>query len=111
MAMKVARLFGALLALAVLVGCNDGSLPPGGTYSTLTGVVLDRATNQPVANATVLVDTVLKATTDAAGKFSINVPSGDYDYSVEANGYKTVATHAGRADPGKTVTLNILLDH
>ncbi|MDQ2872382.1 MAG: carboxypeptidase-like regulatory domain-containing protein [Candidatus Eremiobacteraeota bacterium] len=109
--MKVARLLGALFALAVLVGCNDDALPPGGTYSTIQGVVLDRATNQPVANATVTFDTVLKSTTDSAGKFTLNVPSGDFDYFAEAPGYKTTHAASGHADPGKTVSLNVLLDH
>ncbi|HEY8314372.1 MAG TPA: carboxypeptidase regulatory-like domain-containing protein [Candidatus Baltobacteraceae bacterium] len=109
--MKVVRLLGALVALAVLVGCNDDALPPGGTYSTVQGVVLDRATSHPVANATVTVDTVLKATTDSSGKFTLNVPSGEFDYFVQAEGYKTTAPQSGHGDPGKPVSISVLLDH
>ena len=110
MAMKVARLLGVLAALVILVGCNDDALPPGGTYSTVQGVVLDHATNQPIADAQITIDTVLHTKTDSAGKFTLNVPSGDFDYTIEAQGYKPVSDH-DRADPQKTITLNILLNH
>src|SRR5579864_2805247 len=57
--MKRAQLVGALIACMALAACNDDSLPPGGTYQTMQGVVVDAATNQPIAGATVTVDTVL----------------------------------------------------
>ena len=84
--MKRARALGLFLAIAgifALAACNDSALPPGGTYQSVSGVVLDSATRQPVAGATVTVDTVLTATTDSAGKFSFEkVPVGEFDYQV-----------------------------
>ncbi|HEV2261133.1 MAG TPA: carboxypeptidase regulatory-like domain-containing protein [Candidatus Rubrimentiphilum sp.] len=107
--MTRARLFGALFAIVALAACNDSSLPPGGTYNAMSGVVLDAATNQPVSGATVTVDTVLTATTDAQGKFSFaQVPVGDVDVVVTANGYKQYTAPA-RLDPNKPLALTIAL--
>ena len=108
-----ARLFGALFALVALVGCNDSALPPGGTYQALSGVVLDAATNQPVAGAVVTVDTVLTATTDAQGKFSFaQVPVGEVDYvvTVPNSSYKASPGHAQLA-PDKPLTLTVTVSH
>ena len=103
----------ALLAALVLVataGCNDDSLPPSAGFATVTGVVVDAANNTPIAGATVTIDTVLTATTDAAGKFSIErVPSGIADYSVQAKGYQTLASTTN-VEPGKQpFALNLAL--
>src|SRR5579884_291155 len=84
--MKRVRALGVLLAVAgifALAACDDSALPPGGTYQSVSGVVLDAATNRPVSGATVTIDTVLTATTDASGKFTFaKVPVGDIDYQV-----------------------------
>ena len=55
------------------------------------------------------IDTVLTATTDAAGKFTIDkVPSGIADYAVQANGYQPLtATANDRA--GQAVSANLTL--
>jgi len=108
------RYHGALyLAIALLLfgtqGCNDDSLPPAAGFASVTGVVVDAATNAPVAGATVTIDTVLTATTDASGKFSIEkVPSGIADYAVQANGYQSLAATAN-IEPGKPFQLNLTL--
>jgi len=106
------RLVAALFAIVALAACDDSALPPGGTYQTISGVVVDAATNAPVAGATVTVDTVLTATTDATGKFNFpKVPVGDVDYQVSAPGYKAVAPTPVRLDPNKPLTLTITLSH
>ncbi len=105
------RLLSALLALGFLAACQSDALPPTSKYGTVQGIVLDRATNRPVAGAFVTVDTVLKSTTTADGKFTIsNVPSGSFDYSVQAGGYKPVAL-PDTVEPAGTKTLTISLDH
>ncbi len=111
--MTRARLFTVLLALAVLTACNDNSLPPGGTYQTVQGVVVDAATNQPIAGATVVVDTVLTATTDAQGKFAFpQVPVGDIDYQVStANGSYKAYTGSAHVAPDKPLQLTVSLSH
>lgn len=108
--MKRVSLLPALFALIALAGCNDSSLPPGATYATVSGVVVDSATKAPVAGATVTLDTILTVTSDKDGKFSQSVPSGDFDYSVTSDGYKSV-TASGHVDPGKTLALTIELIH
>lgn len=115
-AMKRVRALGLLLAIAgifALAACDDSALPPGGTYQSVSGVVMDAATNQPVAGATVTIDTVLTATTDSAGKFSFaKVPVGDFDYVVSTpNGtYKAYSSSAHLA-PDKPLALTITLSH
>jgi hypothetical protein len=95
-----------LLALP-LTACNDGDLPPAGKYATLQGIVLDAVTNQPIADAVITVDTVLTATTDNKGAFTIaQVPSGIVDYVIKAKGYRDVSASAN-AEPGKTFQLNV----
>lgn len=94
----------------MLAACNSDALPPAGQYASVSGVIVDHATNQPIAGATVTVDTVLSATTDAQGHFTIDkVPSGIVDYTVTAQGYKAVAA-SGNADPGKAFAINVALD-
>lgn len=111
--MTRARLFTALFALAVLTACNDNSLPPGGTYQSVQGVVVDAVTNQPVAGATVVVDTVLTATTDAQGKFTFSqVPVGDIDYQVSvSNGAYKTYTGSAHVAPDKPLSLTVALTH
>lgn len=110
--MTRARLMGALFALVALAGCNDSALPPGGTYQSVQGVVVDAATNQPIAGATVTVDTVLSTTTDAAGKFSFaQVPVGTVDYVVSAPGYKTTQSTPVHLAPDKPLSLTVSLSH
>lgn len=111
--MRRLRLLGSLCAvLAALAGCNDNALPPGGTYSTVHGLVLDHATNMPIADATVTLDTILVVTTGPDGTFTAKIPSGDFDYVVQAKGYKTTDPPLhGRVDPDKTIDVTVALDH
>jgi Carboxypeptidase regulatory-like domain len=100
----------ALLALAAFTGCNNDSLPPAAGYAALSGTVVDRASNQPVAGALVTVDTVLTATTDATGAFKIGkVPSGIVDYTVQAQGYALLEATTN-VEPGKPAVLSVILD-
>ena len=71
---------------------------------------MDSATKQPVAGAIVTIDTILSATTDASGNFKIDrVPSGIFDYTVQAQGHK-VAQASTTAEPGKPLELDVALD-
>jgi Carboxypeptidase regulatory-like domain len=98
----------ALLLIAT-AGCNSDSLPPAAGFASVSGVVVDSSTNAPIAGAVVTIDTVLTATTDAAGKFSIEkVPSGIADYAVTAKGYQTLSSTAN-IEPGKPFQLNLTL--
>src|SRR5580658_4538308 len=95
----------ALLAAVVLTlglaACDNGDLPPASQYSSLRGTVVDAVTHQPIADATVIVDTVLTTTTDDKGNFAIDkVPSGIVDYVVTAKGYADLSMSVN-AEPGK----------
>lgn len=97
-------------ASLALGACNTDNLPPPGQFATVSGVISDRATRQPVAGAVVIVDTVLTATTDASGKFTIaKVPAGTLDFTVKATGYKIVSSTT-TVTPGQPFTLNLALD-
>lgn len=102
--------YAAIAALLLATqGCNDDSLPPAAGFASVTGVVVDAATNSPISGATVTIDTVLTATTDASGKFTIDkVPSGIADYAVQATGYQSLASTAN-IEPGKPFQLNLSL--
>jgi uncharacterized membrane protein len=99
MKLQAAALVAALLI--AVAGCNNDDLPPAAANATVSGVVTDGSTNKPVAGAVVTIDTVLTATTDATGKFTVaNVPGGIADYSVQAQGYQ-VLTSTANVEPGK----------
>ena len=99
----------AALLLAGVAACNNDALPPASGVSTVSGTIVDASTNKPVAGALVTVDTVLTATTDATGKFSIDkVPSGVGDYTVQAAGYKVVSSSTN-VEPGKAFELDLSL--
>lgn len=108
--MKTLLRAAAVLILALgAVGCNDDSLPPAAGYASMAGTIVDSASGKPVAGAVVTVDTVLTATTDATGKFTIEkVPSGIVDYTVQATGYKPVAS-TSNVEPGKPFELDVSL--
>jgi hypothetical protein len=100
----------AALAAAGLAACNNDDLPPAQQYATVQGTIVDSSTKQPVAGATVTIDTILSATSDASGKFKIDrVPIGIFDYTVQAQGHK-VAQASTTAEPGKPLELDLALD-
>lgn len=103
----------ALTAIALVLfgvtGCNTDALPPASGFATVTGVIVDGTTNAPVAGAVITIDTVLTATTDASGKFTIEkVPSGIADYAVQAKGYQALSSSTN-VEPGKPFQLNVTL--
>lgn len=113
--MRVARL-GFVLAFASLLVAGCGSaLPPAGNYATISGRITDAATGVGIAGATVVVNVVLSATTDAAGAYRIvSVPTGSWEYAVSgpAN-YANIATVDNPAPllPGETRSLDLALGH
>ena len=108
--MKAFRVTLAALALLLAVpACNSDALPPASGFTTVSGAIVDGASNKPVAGAVVTIDTVLTATTDASGKFTIDkVPSGIVDYTVQASGY-TVLSSTANVEPGKPFELDVTL--
>ncbi|RSK42261.1 carboxypeptidase-like regulatory domain-containing protein [Hymenobacter perfusus] len=90
------NIFGNSLALAQRAGCwiFAGMLlllafPQAQAQSTLSGVVLDSVTRQPLPFGTVfLANTTLGVTTDDAGRFAFaRVPAGTYEVVASYLGY------------------------
>ena len=103
------RPLGAILLL-VASACNTDALPPAATFTSVNGNVVDAVSGKPVAGATITIDAILSATSDATGKFSVSqVPSGIVDYTVTATGYQLV-TSSGSAEPNQPFVLNVTLD-
>ncbi len=97
------------LALLATAGCDNDSLPPAAGSAAVSGTIVDAATNAPIRGAVITFDTVLTATSDQTGRFSIDkVPSGIADYAVQATGYQPL-TSSTTIEPGKPFTLNLTL--
>nr|WP_269474618.1 carboxypeptidase regulatory-like domain-containing protein [Phytohabitans flavus] len=96
---------GRLDALALL------DAAPIGNVGTLAGTVTDSATGGPLAGATVALTGAAErqVTTGSDGKFSSQVPSGDYQVAVTLFGYGTKTVPA-TVTTGNTTTLNVALD-
>ena len=69
---------------------------------TITGKVINKATQQPVANATVRVRGSVEATqTDNSGAFSLNVQKNGGELEITSIGYETIVIPvAGKTDIG-----------
>jgi hypothetical protein len=110
MLMFARRLAAATILVGMLAACNSDALPPVGQHGTITGLVVDRATNAPIVGAHVTVDAILVAVTGNDGKFTIdNVPSGDFDFTIEAKGYASF-TGSARTETDKPFNLNLTLE-
>jgi hypothetical protein len=111
--MKVLRLALALVFMGVILGGCAPGLPPVGNYATVSGQVVDAATSQGIAGATVSVNGgVLTAVTDAGGNFRVApVPTGDWDYTVFAQGYSSTGliTSVAPLSPGEQRIITITL--
>lgn len=78
---------------------------------TVTGTVIDVATNEPLIGANILVVelTNIGAMTDLDGKFLIRVPVGSYSVKVSSMGYSTVVKTDIIVKTGSEVFLNLAL--
>ena len=113
--MSSTRALFVLLALstAFLAACGGPQIPPAQKYATIQGRAFDRATNRPVAGVTVVVDTILTATTASDGSYRIgNVPIGQYTLVPQPpQGYSAPAQsqYNGSVSMGETVTIDVPL--
>jgi hypothetical protein len=112
--MKVARPgFVLALAAASLAGCGP-AVPPAGDYATVFGVVTDSRSGAPIPGASITVDVVYTATTDANGSFRISsVPTGPWAYVITATKYSQAAGGDNPPDlaPGEQRGLSVALVH
>jgi hypothetical protein len=107
-----ARLLPALVAVValafVLVGCGGGGGGGGSSNSStrITGVVVDRQTNDPVVGATVSVSG-RTAKTNSSGAFALGVAPGNVTLTISASGYQT-GTFSAVADEGLSTNVGVL---
>ena len=55
--------------------------------ATITGTVVNAETNEPIAGASISVDTVASTTSGLAGEYTLTVPIGIYTLKASASGY------------------------
>ncbi|MEU2744013.1 carboxypeptidase regulatory-like domain-containing protein [Streptomyces sp. NPDC007095] len=80
-----------------------------GPHGKLSGTVTDDSTGKPVAGATVTTQGGGTAHTAADGTYSLVLPVGSYDISVEAYGYATRTASGVSLADGDTLTKNFAL--
>ena len=103
-----------LFALAGNAPAQQQTPPPATSTQargTITGLVKDRVSGQPLAAATVLVNsTALGATTTAEGRFVItNVPPGIHTISTKRVGYAPTTLSDIRVVAGTPTTVELLI--
>src|SRR5262249_30425789 len=88
----------SLVLLLGIVGCgssgsNSVSVDNMNPLGTVGGIVVDRATEMPIAGATVTLvsgGATLTATTSASGVYALNkVPAGSFTMTISQMGYQT----------------------
>jgi len=109
-ALRVAVISGTLLALAA---CGSPAVPPAEQYATISGTVVDAATNAPISGATVTVNVVLTTSTAANGSFSItNIPNGPLECVASAPNYaQNTSWCAAPLAPGQKLSVTVPLTH
>ena len=75
--------------------------------TTITGIVTDVKTGDPIGGATVKVDGE-QATTDSGGSFSLSVDAGSYTVTVSKQGYQNGTSYA-TVGPGETQNVLVTL--
>lgn len=73
----------------------------------LTGTITDKKTGNPISGATVIAGST-QTSTGSDGKYTLNVPPGNYNLTVSMTGYVTNGTMV-TASGGVTHTLNVAL--
>jgi hypothetical protein len=74
----------------VFAGCAVPGTPQAQQYASVTGTVVDSATNAPIVGASVTIDVVNTVQTGNSGGFTIsNLPGGPADCTISAPNYVT----------------------
>jgi hypothetical protein len=105
---------GALLVVrgrANIAPQDQPPLPSPPANGWIEGIVLDQATQRPVASAVALIDTTgAYVITGEDGRFKIdNVPSGVQTIRVESTGYEPVVSPELKVSPRRATTVSIAM--
>lgn len=97
-----------LAGLALLIATATAASAQTGT---ITGLVADGVTDEPIPGATVRLEgTTLGASTDADGEYVLSrVPAGQYTLAVSFVGYRTYRTDV-TVDAGETLVENVVIE-
>ncbi|MFC6232579.1 beta strand repeat-containing protein [Paenibacillus allorhizosphaerae] len=97
----------AFFIVAICIQFGHSNVSNAAATGTISGTVSNGSGN-PVSGATVSVSGVSgSATTDANGKYTLNVPAGTYQYvSVGATGYANYAQNNIQVNEGNATTVN-----
>ncbi len=100
-----------LLAFGV-TACGDG-VPPAGNYATVQGRVTDASTGAPLAAASISINGVQYARSNAQGDYTITtVPTGPWSWAAQADGYISGGSDSPPPlTPGEKRTFSISLKH
>jgi hypothetical protein len=103
---------GLLVAASLLSGCGP-QVPPAANYATVYGVVVDSASNTPIAGASVTVNVVSTAISDSNGNFRIStIPSGPWQWQAQSPNYRATGdTGPAPLMAGEQRYLSIQLQH
>ena len=90
-------------------GCVDPNAIGVQQYGTIVGRVMDDKTKRPIANAFVIVNSLLQGRTDSTGVFSIpKVPEGIQHITVNATGYVAYTSDDIKVLKGQTVDAGLV---
>ncbi|TDA68934.1 MAG: carboxypeptidase regulatory-like domain-containing protein, partial [Clostridia bacterium] len=79
------------------------------TTGTITGLVKDAATGEPVSGATVTVGSYVYTTGDDGRYIFADIPAGTYNLTASRDGYRSRSTGDFPLQQGQTLNLNIAL--
>src|ERR1700722_8792430 len=90
-------------------GCVDPNAIGVQQYGTIVGRVVDDKSKHPIANAVVVVNSLLQGRTDSTGVFSIpKVPEGIQHITVNATGYVAYTSDDIKVLKGQTVDAGLV---
>ncbi|SHI91571.1 TolB protein [Hymenobacter daecheongensis DSM 21074] len=106
----LARLFLVLLLAQALPACETTTIEPV-YYGGIEGLVVDAATNLPIANAVITTNPATSSiTTDSEGKFSLpNLVVGKYALAVRKTDFKTETVNV-QVGEGPAVAVKVPLE-
>jgi len=107
---RIKARFCSFVALLIILSCPF--VANGQTTGKISGIVLDRATREPLPGANVIIeDTQIGAAAGMDGSFFIlNIPPGSYTVKVRMMGYETLVLTNVRISVNRTFEIDARLN-